>query len=220
MKRTVALVAGLAALGVMGWLGSRLSAQQGAAPARPAAPQTRIALLNLNYVIKGYKKYQNFQNEFKAKVMEHENMIKAKATQAETLAKDLQNPSLDATKREAMEKQIRDLKRDVEDMNASARQSLAKLNDEQMVILFKEVRDAAQRHAMANNFELVLHYNDATTQAEYDSAPNIARKMHSTGCMPMYWAQGMDISADVMHALNTHYSKTAPATTPAAGGGR
>jgi hypothetical protein len=68
------------------------------------------------------------------------------------------------------------------------------------------------------------------------SAPNIARKLEGIqvggACMPMYFADGLDISSAVVDALNRAYpggaAAAAPATpaaaspaaaTPAAGGG-
>src|SRR5439155_1529767 len=68
VKRTVCLAAGLVALGVVIYVGKLWAQQPGAAGATPAAapePRTRIALLNLNYVIKFYKKFNNYQEQLK-----------------------------------------------------------------------------------------------------------------------------------------------------------
>jgi len=36
------------------------------------------------------------------------------------------------------------------------------------------------------------------------------RKMQGGACMPIYFAPGVDISADVVNALNQAYSRVAP----------
>jgi len=215
VNRTVAIAAGVA-LALVAFVGSHASAQGQPGTAvppvtRPATPQTKIALLNLTYVVKGYKKYQTFQNELKAKAMQYETGIKDKAARIETLTKEASNPATEGAAREAKEKEIRDLKRQIEDVQMAGRTELEKFQGDMMVQFYKEVRDASQRHALANGFELVFHYNDATTQADYDSPANINRKMNSSGLMPFYWAPGMDISAAVLDALNQHYKPTGAA---------
>src|SRR5207302_4160483 len=68
VKRKVAALAGVATLGVGAYLGSHLWAQQTyQQPAQQQAPlQTRIALVNLDQVIKGYDKYKTFEESIKA----------------------------------------------------------------------------------------------------------------------------------------------------------
>jgi hypothetical protein len=64
---------------------------------------------------------------------------------------------------------------------------------------------------------MVLSYNDATSSQEYWSPMNIMRKLQQGACTPLYFTRGMDISADVVNALNQAYGRTAPAgTTPGA----
>jgi Skp family chaperone for outer membrane proteins len=209
------LVAGLAALGA-GIYVSKLWAQQPAAPA-PAPLQTRIAIMNINYVIKGYNKYLAFQAEIKEAVKPYQEKDAAKKKLAENLAKEMQNPQTAAPQRENLEKQLKGLQREIEDNKAEANAFLNKKSDEQLKILYMDVHDAATRYAMAHNFEAVLTYNDATTQEEYFSPMNIARKLQTPGCMPLYAAAGLDISQEVTKALNAAYGRTAPAA-PAAGG--
>ena len=91
---------------------------------------------------------------------------------------------------------------------------LGKKSDDQMTIIFRDVQDAAQRYAIAHNFEMVLNYTDATTTADYYGAPNIASKLQTRACMPLYMTPGLEISYEVVLALNAAYSRTA---TPAAG---
>lgn len=201
MKKTLTvLMAGIVAVGTGLYIHSRASAQGGAA----AAPRTRIALLNLNYVIKNYAKYKNFQAEMKREGEGHQKTIQAKTKLMETLKGKL-TPATTAEQREQIEGQMRTLKREVEDITVKARRELARKGSEAMVTIYKEVREAAQRHAMSNNFDLVLHFEEATTEGELDTAKNIMRKMNAGGCVPMYWRNGMDISWHVMNSLNAKY---------------
>jgi Skp family chaperone for outer membrane proteins len=211
VKRTVAFAAGALALGLAGFLGNYLRAQQAApaAAARPAnaEPRTRIALLNIAYVIKYYKKTETFQSEMKGELKTFDERIRAKNTQYEQLGKHAQDPKTTAEQREADQKQMTQLKREIEDLNAEGKSTLGKKSDEQMVILYREIQDAARRYAEAHNFEAVFTYMDATTQTDYYSPNFIARKFQNTSLMPLYQAPGMDISAEVLTALNTSFQR-------------
>jgi Skp family chaperone for outer membrane proteins len=211
------------ALGLAGYLGSHLRAQQaGNAPAAPAftEPRTRIALINLAYVIKNYKKTETFQTEIKAEFKSYEGRAQANQTKLEQLAKHANEPGTTPQQREADQAEGTKLKREIEDLNNEAKKIIGKKNDEQMVILYREIQDAAQRYAVAHNYDLVLHYIDAVTQADYYSPGAIARKLQSSACMPMYQAPGLDISREVVMALNASYQRNAgsqqqPAARPA-----
>src|SRR5207249_4759439 len=90
-----------------------------------------------------------------------------------------------------------------EENQAEAKKGLGRKSDEQMVILYKEVREACARYAKGNDIEMVMHYNDALAGApEFDSAANVARKMQAGAFMPMYITPGLDISEEILTLLN------------------
>ncbi len=232
MKRTVAIVAGLATLGAGVYVGSCLWAQApagrpaGAAPAAAgtpaAAPQplrTRIGLLNLSYVVKNYTKWSAFQEEFKKDYKVFEEQAKQKKADLDRWQEHIKKPGLDAAGREQADKEIRRLTREIQDIDADAKAKLSKKNDDQLIVIYKEVRDMVQRYAQAHDLELVLHYNDATTKEEYDTPMNIARKMSAGACMPMYIPAGMDISYDVVNSLNAAFRQANPGAAAAPAGG-
>ena len=99
-----------------------------------------------------------------------------------------------------------------------AKMKLGKRSDDEMKILFMDVYDAAQRYAASHDFELVLHYNDAVTEADFLSAQNIARKLNTGALMPLYYQRSMDISMDVVRMLNYNASaQSTPGTAPQGG---
>jgi Skp family chaperone for outer membrane proteins len=218
VKRTVVFTAGVLAIGLAGYLGSQLRAQQptaaGTAQPTAAEPRTRVALLNLAYVIKNYTKWKTFQDEIKGDFKNFDARVQAKQKIMEETGK---RPATTPEQQDAVKAEITKLKREVEDINNEAKMVLGKKSDEQMVILYREIQDAAQRYAMAHNFELVLHYTEATTQADYYSAANIARKLQAGGLVPLYQVPGLDISREVVMALNAAYARQAPQGTHPAG---
>jgi Skp family chaperone for outer membrane proteins len=198
-------------------IGLYARAQQPAAQTtRPtyAEPRTRVALLNLAYVIKNYKKTQTFQEEIKIEFKKYEERAQFKNKQMEELTKHASDPKTTPEQREADANEMKKLKREVEDINAEAKNILGKKGDEQMVILYREIQDAAQRYAVAHNYEAVFHYIDATTQQDYYSPGAIARKLQTPSLMPMYQAPGLDISMEVVMALNAAYHNNTATTAP------
>ena len=201
MKKTWMIAAGMLVLGGAIYV-SHLMADP---TAQPRPPQTKIALCNLSGVIKGYKKYQNFQAEIKGDIDKFQKKDKEYRDAMEQWAKSITTTSSAADKEKA-EKAIRQYKGLMEENNAEAKNSLGKKSDEQMVILYKEVREMAQRYAASQGIELVLCYNDADEKsdaANFWSPANVARKMQAGACMPLVVAPGMDITDALVQMLNT-----------------
>jgi len=217
VKRTVLVLTGLLALAAAAYVGGRLWAQPGGAPAAPPEPRTRVALVNLLFVLEKYERGQSLQNELKEIAKPFQAKETAKMAEREKLVKEAQDPKCTAERREAIEKQVKLLDRERQDNKGDYDSALAKKGDEALKMLFMEVQDAASRYAQAHNFDLVLHFNDATTRERYYSPAMIQRKLTPAVCMPLYAAPGMDISQQVVDALNAAYRRqgAAPAATGA-----
>jgi Skp family chaperone for outer membrane proteins len=193
----MAWMVGVLSLGAAVYFGSKLWAQ----PARPAASaQTRVAMLNLRWVIKNYVKYQQFidlmkqeEKKFISTMQDKQKELEAKAKQAE---------KLEGAAREAKEQEMRNLQRDMEDHKLKIRKEVAQKSNDEMVKVYKEVRDAAYRHAQAHNFDLVLHFEGPADKQEVDSPVLVMRNINAGGCVPLYWNPSLDISGHVLTSLN------------------
>jgi Skp family chaperone for outer membrane proteins len=204
------LATGMAVLSGAIYLGSTLSAQQPTGPqAQPPAavpaPQTKIALINLNYVVKNYAKFIALQGEMKGVLTEYQNKDKTLATQFEAKTKEQQTPGLAPAAKDKIDVELLNLKHAREDNSAAGKKVLADKSDAGMVTLYIEVANAAKLYAVPRGIELVMHYNDALDQSEMWSAPNIARKLQAGACIPLYYQPGMDISPQVVQMLNQSY---------------
>ena len=202
MKRTWIVAAGMLVLGGAIYVTSHLMAQP---PSAARAPQTKIALCNLSAVIKGYKKYQSFQSEIQNDVKKYQDQDRKIREQIKNCMEWIQKAETPADKKAEYEKYLTGYKHQLEDNTAEGKAVLGKKSDEQMVILYKEVREVAQRYAASQGIELVLHYNDADEKAEpaiFHSPANVARKMQAGACMPLVFAPGMDITAELIRMLN------------------
>jgi Skp family chaperone for outer membrane proteins len=207
---------GVLALGAL-ICGGRLAAQQsGGAPAAPSPPRTRIALLNMTYVMKYYAKFKSYQDELKQILQPFQDKDKALRAQADAIVKESSATGKSAADVEKLQKDLKDVKRAIEDNDQAARVLLGKRSDEQMKVLYLDVVDAASRYARAHDFELVLHYNDAVTREDFLSPANIGRKLQNGALMPLYAVQGLDISREVVENLNYSQTPAANGSTPGA----
>lgn len=209
MKKTVLAAGGLLVLGALCYVGQLAAQSRAAGPAAApaqsaAASRTRIALLNLTYVIKNYDKYKHFQDEIKTVIDPFKKTDDELRKRMEELTKQAEDAAKKggATSRDELERQATELKRKIEDNSKEAKLVLGKKSDDEMKILFMDVYEAARRYAISHEFDLVLHYNDAVTQEDYMSPPNIGRKLNTGALSPLYVGQGLDISVEVVNMLN------------------
>jgi Skp family chaperone for outer membrane proteins len=215
VKRTVLVLTGLLALVAAVYVGGRLRAQTGGTPAAAPEPRTRIALINLLFVLEKYERGMSLQNELKEIAKPFQAKETAKAAEREKLVKEAQEPKCTAERREQIENDVKRLDRERQDNKSDYDKALAKKGDEALKILYMEIQDAASRYAGAHNFDLVLHFNDATTRERYYSPAMIQRKLTPAVCMPLYAVRGMDISEQVVNDLNADYRRHAAPAAPA-----
>jgi len=180
-----------------------LGQAQNPAPPGGGAPQTRVALINLAQVFKGYNKVTNFANDNKAMLQPYQDKAKTIQQQIELHTKELEKKDLMEAKRVEYEKNLKAYQRQMEDLSNDAKLLFSKKNEEQMLIVYKEVMEMAQRYAAAHGFELVMHYNDVPmTSSDFYSAGNVSRKIQAGACIPMYIHPGLDITQGVVDTLN------------------
>ncbi len=195
-------MAGVLALGTAIYVSSHLAAQQPNAAQQQQQPKSRIAILNLTYVVKHYKKFQTYQEELKKMVEPFQAKDTSLKKEGETLTKEGQTPATTADRREKIEQRLKQIAREIEDNKNDAQKKVQQQQEGQLRTLYMDIRGVAEKYAQAHGYEMVLHYNDAVTTEDYWSAPNIARKMQAGALMPLYWTNGIDISSNIVQTLN------------------
>lgn len=206
-KRLFSLLLGAFVLGTLMVLSTQTTAQTNGQPTA-TQPTTRIAILNLSYVVKNYAKYTDFTNDMKKQVEVYETRVKAKKASYDQVVKEATKPDVTPQAREGFEKQIKSIQRELEDITNEGKRFVGQRSDEQMVALYGEIQRTAVRYASARGYEMVLHFNDAQANTpEYLSPANIARKMQAGALMPLYVHPSLDISPLVVQTLNQGYEQ-------------
>lgn len=205
MKKITIMAGALAVLSAA-YLGSQLLAQP-QAPASPPA-QTRVAFVNIVTVFQNYTKAKVYKEEMEALLKPIKDRGERLRAEIMKWQQDLQNdPKVygDATKREQYEQGILKNKRDLEDLGREAQRLVGKKNEEQVVQLYKEVNEAVKKYALASGFHIVLAYGE-NSKTDTMNFANISRKVQGMemggAIVPMYMADGLDISLAVADSLN------------------
>jgi Skp family chaperone for outer membrane proteins len=220
VKRTLLIVAGFAALSVAACFGTSLVAQGGGGvPA--AAGGTRIAVVNVGTVFTKYEKAKAFKEELQTIIKPYKDKADGWRKEMISYQEMIQKSQFDKYKKEDLEKAILDRKRALEDMDRDVRNLVGKKQEDQLVQLWKEVNHGIQLYAKTRGFQIVLGYGDPMDPKEWDTFPNINRKMQGMdlgGVCPLYIADGIDISMDVVTSLNAAYSQNRPGSPVGVGG--
>ena len=217
MKRMVAYLAALAAVGGIAGYASWVRAQQpgGAPPANAAAqPQGRpkIALVNIVKVLKNYHKATFQGKEISAKRQGYVDRLNAIRTQISEANKQIAATQVPAD-RDRLEKQIRELQRQGEDVEREAQKVVSELSNNTLIQVYKEICAVIDAYATAHGYELILCYPDASDPK--DSTVMIAQlKLQTPALMPFYHSKGMDLTEGVIATLNARYPAPQASAAP------
>jgi Skp family chaperone for outer membrane proteins len=215
VKRTIYVTAGMLALSLAIVVSAQLRAQTTPATntqPKVAAPTTKVAIMNLTYVVNNYDKFKTFKEEIKQAVEPFQKKDADHKAAGEKLAKEAALGTTTTARREEIENDLKKLQRQVEDNKNEAQKAVGKKQEQQLFILYSDVWNVVKRVAEVRGYEMVLHYNDTTDQKEMWGAQNIARKMQAGALMPIYHNPALDISKDVLDSLNA-YAKSQSAST-------
>jgi RNA polymerase sigma factor (sigma-70 family) len=178
--------------------------------ARPV--QTRIGLINMTRVLKGSRRLQALQADFRTQMQTAQQKLEALKTAAAKLQAEHTDPATPAARREECARQVRQLHREMEDEQESARTAVEKKNGDVVRLMYREVEDLANRIARTRDLDLILFYTDAVTEEDFYNPSNLQRKMTQPGALvPMVASPGMDITDSVIEALDRNH---APAEGP------
>jgi Skp family chaperone for outer membrane proteins len=163
-------------------------------------------------VLKGAKKFQALQADLRNRTQQAQQKLEALQKEVQRYQAEGDDPAMPAGRREESARQVRQLRREIEDEQERAKALISKTSGDALVTMYREVEDAVNHIAKANDLELVMFYTDAVTDADVHNPENLQRKISQPGAlMPMIVAPGMDITEYLIEVLNR---ASAPADGP------
>jgi Skp family chaperone for outer membrane proteins len=221
VKRKFAFAAGLAALGIMGYLGTQLIAQSytgkdGAKPA-PASPKTRIAVFNLSHVVENYDRFKVFLEETKEDIKSYDEQLKPMLKTFDDKAA-LMRTEKDEAKREQLSSDLKKMEYDIKTLKDKGQKDVVRKEAIQFKLIYRDVEVAVEKYAKAYGIELVMHYNDFVGDKK-DTPENARNKLGYAPLFPVYSAPGIDVTRDILSNLNAAYQTSVKKKTGGAGAG-
>lgn len=190
-------------------------------PAQAQSPGTKVAVVNVADVFMRYDKAKAFKAEV-------EKMISPHKAEAETLKKQImewqtavKHPKFDPKDLERYEQAMVANQRKLEDLSRLVAAQVGKIQEGQVVTLFKDLNMATEAVAKSQGFQLVLAH--AVLPGEPLTLDSIQRKMSGMdlgSTQPQFFLGSTDITEQVVQSLNNYFRTTAgggaPATVPGA----
>jgi Skp family chaperone for outer membrane proteins len=185
---------------------AKTAADRTNAPKAPGA--TKVAVFNIGVVFSKYEKALAIKENMAKDMKMLQDEAKQLAQNLNVWQKALQGKDLAPGKKEQYEEKIIIARRRMEDLERQARAKIGKSGDNNLNVLWKDVREAVKTYATEHGIQLVISYGDPIDTGLIDVLPNITRKMQAMdqgGGVPFFMAPGVDISEGIVELLNRQY---------------
>jgi Skp family chaperone for outer membrane proteins len=184
----------------------------------PPMPGTRVAIVNINKVLKNYNKAQQLNKNIREKVQAYAKQINDRKEDLQKKQIELAKPAITPQDKERLEKEIVNLQRMLQDIDNDARKTISKEQSDIAIAIFREIEGVVRAVATSNNFDIVLSYPDATDEQEMYTQENVVRKLASQAAMPLFYKPHVDMTSAVITTLNQSYPAPPATGTPTASG--
>jgi Skp family chaperone for outer membrane proteins len=199
---------GLGAIAVGSYFAGSADAQNNAQP--NVMGRTRIGFVNLHEVLKHYQKWVQLRDNLKAQDEQYVNTLKVKQARLEQLATEAKDPKTTPARKEAIEREAKQIQFDMQILNEEAKKKFTAFRDENMAQIYREVDQVVKEYAKANGLDIVMRYNEDWGD-DYHSPAKVVGRMQYT-FFPMYYDQSLEITAAVRDTLNKRYASAANST--------
>ena len=219
MKKSLVIVAVLAALGGMGVFAGRVSAQinntgSGVVPAAGSQAATlKIGVVNMVKVLKSFDK-ANYLGEMLIKqAQDEETKLKAEDQTLKALEQKLQAMPT-GPQRDAAEKDFQDKKFRFSQVMMDYRKKYQEKQGEMAVEVWDNIERVIDVIAKTRSLELVLTYPDAIDEKTKKQPATAFQKLAPSGANVAWSHPGLDITDHVIATLNHNFKPPAGTVPP------
>lgn len=179
-------------------------AASGAGAAAPAANTPhKVALIDMAYVFKNYKKFELLREDLKAEITQSEEEAKSKATALQEMQKKMKTFAEGSPEFTAAEGQLAKASAEFEAFRRAAQREFLKKESQIYHTVYMETADAVSKYAKYYNYTLVMRFN----REELDSE-NAQKLIEGMNRQVVYHRPEDDITLSVTDYLNKSYNKT------------
>jgi Skp family chaperone for outer membrane proteins len=169
---------------------------------------TRVAVINLGLVFNKYDRAAALKKELDNKLVPLKEEAKTLTQNLTAWQVSIQKLDLGDPKRKSLEEKMIQARRQMEDMQRTAQFRIGKLNEDNLITIWKDIHQAVKDYSAKHNIELVMAYGDPVEKELAVTFPHISRKMQTAdqgGSIPFFVSPRADISQAVADLLNKKY---------------
>ena len=133
-KRVLAGLIGLVAVAGVFYLGTQTRAQQNQTRA-----QTRVAVLNIQWVVKNYHRYVQYEQDMKARMEQYRAEETKAQDRLKALADEAKKPNLEPARKEQIDAEVLQIRRQMEDLAKAGNKELADKANKEIEDVYKEM---------------------------------------------------------------------------------
>ncbi len=213
MKKTVlsafavALMSSLMSLEGVAWGQAKEAAPAAAASAAPH----KVALIDMAYVFKNYKKFEVLREDLKEEIAASEAEAKAKAEAVQKLQQKMKTFAEGSAEFTATEGQLAQASAEFEAFRRAAQREFLKKESQIYHTVYLEVTDSVAKYAKYYNYTLVLRFNREDLDTE-----NAQKLIEGMNRQVVYHLEENDITLSVTEYLNKVYGRQPAAAGAAA----
>ena len=173
---------------------------------KPKTPQgTKIAVVNVQRVFDEYWKAKQFKADLEESLLPYKAKAKKLADQVKMWKDDLNVGKVRPEQRNEYLDAIKQNRRDLEEFSAMIQKDLGAKQEQNLVILWKEINEGIAAVAKAQGYQLVLGYNTPpnpeTLSFQSRKQPRF-QALDLGGLVPLYMDESIDITNIVIYNFN------------------
>ncbi|MDZ4685632.1 MAG: OmpH family outer membrane protein [Planctomycetaceae bacterium] len=214
MKNLVLSASAVALLSVV-FCGSEVAWGQAAAGGGAAAPAAsaphKVALIDMAYVFKNYKKFENLREDLKAEITQSEEEAKSKAMALQEMQKKMKTFSEGSAEFTTAEGNLAKSSAEFEAFRRAAQREFLKKESQIYHTVYMETADAVAMYANFYKFTLVMRFN--REDLDTDNAQKLIEGMNR---QVVFHRPEDDITLSVTEYLNKKFDKASAGGAPAA----
>ena len=215
MKKTLFVMAALAATAGMGLFGTWVSAQNVTPAAAPSKPTMKVGIINLNMVLKEFKKANVMGESLIKQAQEKETQVKAREEDLQKKGIEAQKMT-DPTQRDTRLRELQQLQLSLQNEVVDSKKAFAKMQSDMAQDVYSNLMQVIDSIARTQGLELVLTYPDITDPKERGKSADAFRILANQSAMVAWKHPGLDVTDSVIATLN-HYFPPPPGVVPAGG---
>lgn len=182
-------------------------APQNASSAK-APGTTRVAVINLGYILTKYERSSVLKAELQAELKSMQDEAKKLSESVNMWQSALQKNEFKNGTKEDYEEKLITARRRLEDLTRLAQTKVGKAQQAHLLTLWNDVHEAVKAYSAQHGIGLVMAYGDPLQKDAGAFFQTVTRKLQTAdagGAMPFFMAPGVDISEEVTDFLNKRY---------------